>query len=146
VEVGARVALGALLALLSGLVLGWPWLVLLSSAALGGLYGAELALDDAPLDAAAALVAAGLLLTVELAYWSLEERDRVPGPPGDGLRRLAYVALVGLGALATTATLLALVDAVRAKGLAVDLLGAAAAAAVLVAVVAAAHGRVREGR
>ena len=143
VEVGARVALAALLALLSGLVLGWPWLVPLSVAALGGLYGAELALDDAPLDPAAALVAAGLLLTAELAYWSLEERERAHGMPGEDARRVAFLALLAVAALLVAGVLLVLVDAVQARGLAVDVLGAAAAAGALVAVALAARGRDR---
>lgn len=122
-------------------MLGWPALVPVALGALGGWYGLQLAVDDAPLDLAAPLVAAGLVVTAELAYWSLEERERVEGEPGGTLRRLAYAAALALGTFVVTAMLLALVDGVRAGGLAIDLLGAAAAAGALVAIVLAAARR-----
>ena len=102
----------------------------------GGLYGAQLAIDDEPLDVLVPAVAAGLLLAVELAYWSIEERVRWAGDPGDSARRGALMALVAAGACLVAALLLVLVDAVRARGLALDLVGAMAAAAVLVTVLA----------
>ena len=125
--------------LLTALVLAWTWLVPLALVALGGLYGAQLAVDDAALDPAAVLVAAGLVAIAELAYWSLEERERTAGTPGDGARRLAFIALLTVGSLAVAAVPLVLVDAVRARGLAIDVLGAVAAAAALIAVVALAR-------
>jgi hypothetical protein len=135
VEVGWRVAALALLALVAGIVIGWPPLVPTSLILLGGLYGAELAVDEAALDAATPLVAAGLVVAAELGYWSLEEREPVLAEPGEALRRLAFVTILALGVLLVTAVLLALVDAVRARGLALDLLGAAAAASAVLAVV-----------
>jgi hypothetical protein len=128
----------------AALVLEQPWLVPVSLVSLGGLYGLQLAVDDVALDSAAALVAAGLLVTAELAYWSLEERERVKTEPGEGVRRFAFVALFGLGALVVSALLLGLVDAVGTAGLAVDLVGTAAAAAALLAVVLAARRRSTE--
>ena len=71
------------------------------------------------------------MLTAELAYWSLDERNRVRGDTGDGLRRAAQVALGGVAAIVVAGGLLVLVDAVRTRGLALDLLGALAAVAVL---------------
>ncbi len=133
-EVGFRVAAIAIVALVAALVLGWSSLVPAALLLLGGMYGAELAIDDAPLDAATPLVAAGLLVTAELGYWAIEEREPVRADPGEGLRRVAFVAVVGLGALLVASLLLALVDVVRADGLAIDLIGAAAAAAALLAV------------
>ncbi len=130
-EVGARIGAIAFLALVAGIVLGWSPLVPVAAALTGGLYAAELALADAPLDVAAPAVAAGLLLCTELAYWSREERTRWLGHVGDGLRRAAFVALLGVAAFLVAMVLLALVDAVRARGLALDLLGAVATAAVL---------------
>ncbi len=138
--------IAALLVLLAALVNSWPALVPVSLVLLGGVYGMQLAVDDAPLDAAVVLVAAGLVVTAELAYWSLEERERVKTEPGEAFRRLALVAVLGLGALAVAALPLALVDVVRARGLAVDILGALAATAVLVAVVLAARGSGRTSR
>ena len=139
-EAGARVGAVAFLALIAGIVLAWPALVPLAAALAGGLYGAELAISDAPLDVAAPAVAAALLLCTELAYWSLEERTRWRGDPGDGLRRTAVVALLGGSALLVAALLLVLVDAVRARGLALDLLGAVAAVTVLATVLVVARG------
>ena len=135
-ELGVRVSAVAFLALVAGIVLGWSPLIPVAAALAGGLYGAELAISDAPLDAAAAGVAAALLLCTELAYWSGEERTRWLGDPGDGLRRAAVVAALGAGAFFVAAILLALVDAMRARGLAVDLLGALAAVTILATVLA----------
>ena len=140
-DAGFRVAALALLGLVAGLVLAQPTLVPVSLLLLGALYGAELVERDAPLDAAAPLFGAGLLLTAELAYWSLEERERVRGERGESLGRVGIVIGLAAAALVVTAALLALVDLVRAGGLAVNLAGAAAAAAVLLAIVVAAQGR-----
>ncbi len=138
VSSGLRVAIVALLALIAALVRGWAPLLPAALVLLGALYGAQLAIDGAQVDIAVPLVATLLVLVAELGYWSLEEREQVTGEPGDSLRRLAFVALLALGTLVVTASLLALVDAVRASGLTLDLLGAAAAATALVAIVLAA--------
>jgi hypothetical protein len=123
------------------LVLGWTAFVPVALGALGIWYGLQLAVDDAPLDLAAPLVAAGLVVTAELAYWSLEERERVEGERGAALRRLSYVAALAFGTFVVSGLLVALVDGVRPGGLAIDLLGAAAAAAALVAIALAAARR-----
>ena len=138
-EVGARVGAVALVALVAGVVLGWSPLVPLAAGLAGGLYAAELAIAEAPLDPVAAAVAAGLLLTTELAYWSREERLRWRGDAGDGLRHAALLAVLAVAALVVSAVLLALVDAVRARGLALDLLGAIAAVAVVATLLVAAR-------
>jgi hypothetical protein len=116
-------------------VLGWTWLVPASLVLLGGLYAAELRIDDAATDLSAPAFAAGLLVTAELAYWSLEELEAIRAERGEALRRLAVVALLGVASLVVTATLLVLADAVRASGVAFDFLGAAAAVAALTTVV-----------
>ena len=89
-----RVAAVAFVALIAAIVRGWAWLVPASIALVGGSYAAELAIDDVPLDAAAPIVAIGLLLASELAYWSLDERDE--GCPTEALPCVAdrAVALV----------------------------------------------------
>jgi hypothetical protein len=133
--VGWRVAAFALLALVAALTLGWSSLLTLALLALGGLFGVELVVDEEPLDAAAPLVAAALVVTAELGYWSLEEREPVATEPGEAFRRLAHIALVALGTLAASAVLLALVDSARTSGLAIDLLGTAAAVATVVTIV-----------
>ncbi|HLF68961.1 MAG TPA: hypothetical protein VI503_06400 [Gaiellaceae bacterium] len=134
---GVRVGPVALLALVAGLVLGWSSFVPASLVLLGATYATHLAVDDAALDVRAPLVAAGLVVTAELAYWSLEERENVWGEPGDGLRRLGLVAVVALATTAVGAALIAFTGAVRAGGLGMDVLGAGAAAAVLFLVVLA---------
>jgi hypothetical protein len=133
---GLRVAIAAVLVLLAALVLARPALVPASLVLLGALYGGQLAYDDALLDVAVAGFAAGVLVTAELAYWSLEARERLKAEPGAELGRLAMLALHGIGALLVAGTLLALVDALRTRGgLAIDLVGVVAAVAALAAVV-----------
>ncbi|HET8811577.1 MAG TPA: hypothetical protein VFM67_03170 [Gaiella sp.] len=122
-------------------MLGVQWAVPIPFVVVAGIYGAQLAVDDAPLDVVAPAFAAGLVMAVELAYWSLDTRDRVRGMAGDDLRRVAYVAALGVGALVASAVLLALADAIRARGLGVDVVGAVAAACALLAVVLFARGR-----
>jgi len=135
-----RLAAVGLVALVTALVLGWAPLIPVAIVIVGGEYAAQLAIDDSGLDSATPASAAGLLVTAELAYWSLEERDGACGEEGTGLRLAALVAGLGVATLLVTSALLALVDAARTTGLVIDLLGAAAAAAVLFAIVLAARG------
>ena len=129
----------AFVALVVAVVLGWSPLVPVAVALVGGTYAIELAIDDAPLDVSVPVIALGLLLAAELAYWSLDERSRAPGDADQGLRRAALVALGGVVAVVVSGGLLVLVDAVRTRGLALDLLGALAAAAILAIVLVAAR-------
>ena len=140
IGLGVRVAAVALVALVAALVLEWTPLIPVALVLVGGLYAAQLAIDDSALDAASPVFAAGLLITAELAYWSLEERDHVRGEPGAGLRHAAFVAVLGVVTLLIASVLLVLVDSLRTTALALDLLGAAAAAAVLFAIVLVARG------
>ncbi len=132
---GLRVAAIAFVVLVAALVLDWPVLVPVAVVGAGGLYGAQLAVDDARLDLAAPAVAAALLLTAELAYWSLEERERIAGEPGETLRRAGFVALLGIGALLVTWLPLVVVDVLRARGIALDVVGAVAAVGALAVIV-----------
>jgi len=129
-----RVAAVAAVVLLAAIVNAWSSLVPIAVAAAGGIYALELALDDAPIDLAAPAIAVGLFLTAELAYWSLDESERIPGDPGDGLRRAAVVGLLGVAAFVVSSALLVLADGIRARGLALDIVGAAAAVAALAAI------------
>ncbi len=131
----------AVVVLVAGLVVGSPILVPAALLLLGAVYAVQLVRDDAPLDAAAPAFAAGLLVTAELAYWSLDERERVRGEKGEGLRHLAYVAVLGVTTSLVGAVLLAVGDAVRARGLGVDVAGAVAAALALLVVVLAGRAR-----
>ena len=131
-----RVVMLAFVALVAALVQSWPWLVPPAVAVVGGSYAVELAIDDAPLDVTVPVVGAGLLLAAELAYWSLDERIPVPGHPGQGLRRAALVALGATSALLVMSALLVLVDEVRGRGLALDLIGVVASVSVLAIILA----------
>lgn len=121
--------------LVAAVVLGWSSLVAASLVLLGSAYAVHLALDDPTLDTRAPVVAAGLILAAELAYWSLEELQRVRTEAREQLRHLAVVAALGLGGLFVGAVLLAVADVARTRGLAVDLFGAGAAAAALLLLV-----------
>jgi hypothetical protein len=114
-------------------------------ALVGAGYAAELAVDDAALDLAAPAVAVGLFLAAELAYWSLDERIRTAGDPGQSLRRTAFVALGATAIFVVSSVLLVLADEIRARGLALDLIGAVAAVGVLVAIFATARDQPSKG-
>jgi hypothetical protein len=135
VGVGTRIAVVALLCLVVALVLGAPQLVPVPFLLLGGAYAVYLVVDDVPLDPAAPVFAAGVLVSAELAYWSLEERDRISGDPGETLRRIAVLGGLAATALLVSGGLLALADVAGTRGLAVDLVGAVAAGAVLASIV-----------
>jgi hypothetical protein len=134
-QAGWRISALAVIALVVVLVLGWTAFLPLSLGTLGGYYGLQLAVDDAGLDLATPLVAVGLVVSAELAYWSLEETEPIERQPVDGLRRLVWVAAVALGTFVLASLLLALVDVARTGGLATDLLGAAAAAGAVLTIV-----------
>lgn len=144
-RVDVRVAAVAFLTLVAAVVLGWSSLVPVAVALVGGAYAAELAIDNASLDLAAPAVAVGLLFAAELAYWSLDERSEAPGDAGQGLRRWALVALGGVVAFVIASALLALVDTVRTRGLALDLVGAFATVAVLATALLFARGQSSKG-
>ena len=144
-SVGIRVAAVALVVLVAAVVIGWHGLVPVAIGLVAAGYAAELTIDNSPLDLAAPAVAVGCFLAAELAYWSLDERIRVAGDRGEGLRRAAFLALGGLVMLLVASGLLALADEVRARGVALDLLGALAAVGVLVAIVAAARSQPSSG-
>jgi hypothetical protein len=133
--VGARLAALAFVCLVAAVVLGWPALLPFSLLLLSAAYAVHLYIDDVGLDATAVAFGAGLLVTAELGYWSLEEREHVRGDPGEDLRRFGLVALLGLAGLVVGALLLAVADIARTGGLGIDLAGAAAAAAALLVVV-----------
>jgi len=133
--VGARLAIVSLLTLLAALVLGWASFIPASLVVLGALYATQLRVDHEPLDGSVAVFAAGLLVTAELGYWSLEERDPIEADRGESVRRVVVVALLGVGSLLVSEVLLVLADLVHARGVGFDFVGTAAATAVLVTIV-----------
>ena len=112
----------------AGLVLRWPSAVTVGLALVGAAYGVALAVESKPIDRAAPVVAAVLFLAAELAWWSLELRERIAAEAGSHLRRVAFLLTLTLCALALGGVLLAVVDVVQVDGLAILLLGAAGAA------------------
>jgi hypothetical protein len=115
--------------LLAGVALGAGAAVAAGDALLGGGYAAHLLLDDPPLDGRAALVAAGLALAAELAYWSIELRGEVTQHVGEQLRRFVAEIVLCLGGLALAAVVLAAADLGRPGGVAIEAVGVGAAAA-----------------
>jgi hypothetical protein len=141
--VSVRVSAVGLVVLVAALVRSWPTLVPVAIVLVCGGYAAELAIDDAPLDSSAPVVAAAVLLAAELAYWSLEEAERVAGSPGEDWRHAVFVAALGLGAFVVGALLVALVASVHTASLALDVTGALAAATTLAVALLLGAGRGR---
>lgn len=110
-----------------------------SVALLGLEYAGVLGLEEDTLDTRAPFVAGALLAVAELGYWSLELHGAVADEAGTYLRRVALLATLLLGVVAIGILLLALVEAVSARGGAIDVLGAAAAVAALALVALAAR-------
>jgi hypothetical protein len=145
VAIGVRVGIASIVCLSAALALGLPRLLPLPFLLLGGAYAVYLAVDDVPLDPTAPVLAAALLVSAELAYWSLEEREKIPGEPGEVLRRIGVLLGLGAAALVLSGALLALADVTRAKGLVIDLVGATAAGAVLALILAIARTGTHKG-
>jgi hypothetical protein len=90
-----------------------PWALAL----LGGSYAVALVLTDGDLDARAGFVAAGLLLTGELAFWSAEARRWPLEHSAAARARLAGIVILVLAA-ATVGTLLVAAGAAVPSGVA----------------------------
>ena len=106
-----------------------PWGVGL----VAGGYALALVLTDGDLDARAGFVAAGLLLTAELAYWAVEARRWPREEAAATGVRLAGIVIVALGT-ATVGTLLVAAGAALPAGAAlVQFAGVLGAVGALVA-------------
>jgi hypothetical protein len=93
----------------------------------GGTYVAAVAAAGEAVDASAPLVAVLLLLSGELAAWSIDERLDIHPEPGLVWRRGAAVTALALAGLATAVLVVALSAVPSSHGLALTVLGAAAA-------------------
>ena len=113
--------------LAGGLVLRWPVLIPAAVCMLATPYVAALGFELDALDTRAPLIAALLFVVAELAYWSLELRGALADEPGTYLRRVALLALLAVVTIAGGTVVLAIVGAIAARGVAIDLLGAVAA-------------------
>ena len=117
----------AVVTLATALVLRLAAAIPVAIALLASPYVAVLAFEAEGLDTAAPALAGGLYLVAELAYWSLEVRGHIAAEPGTSLRRAAVLAGLVLLTIALGTGVLVLVEGVAARGIAVDVLGAAAA-------------------
>jgi len=126
---GAAGALATAVALRLATLLG-PALVLS-----GGAYGLLLGIDDPPLDARAAGVAAALLVVGELVGWARELASTTRDEPGNAWRRPVWIAGAGIGTVGLVTVLLAVVDVAQVEGLAIEALGALAALTAVVVLV-----------
>jgi len=122
-----------------GLVAAIPSLVPLSAVLLAAGYGSALAIEHRQLDLGAAVVAAGLLLLCELAFWSLELRAAIAADPGSRLLRLAFLLGLAAAAVAACGLVLAAVDLAATGGLLIEIVGALAAVAAIGLLVVAPH-------
>jgi hypothetical protein len=94
---------------------------------LGAAYAVILVVDDPTLDARSAIVGATLLAIGELAHLSVEARSAVTEEADAVARRVGSVAVLSLIALGLGGIVLAVVDLLRAGGLATEVVGVAAA-------------------
>jgi hypothetical protein len=93
----------------------------------GGTYVAAVSAGGNAVDASAPLVAVLLLLSGELAAWSIDERLDIRAEPGLVWRRGAAVTALALAGLAAAVLVVALSAVPSSHGLALTVLGAAAA-------------------
>jgi hypothetical protein len=124
------------LAAVAAVTLGWTSaipaaLVLLAAEYLAGIGTGG---HEDLLEPAAPLVAGGLLLLAELAYWSLELRGPGHEEREVVLRRLAALGLLTVLAVALGSFVVVVTAAPLGGGLAWDVVGVAAAAATLAVV------------
>jgi hypothetical protein len=123
--------LGLAGAVVTAVALVWPVVLGPGLALSGSAYAVLLAVDEPPLDARAAGVAAALVAVGELVGWSRELQATSTDEAGGAWRRPTWIAAVAIGALLLVSALLAVVDLARVEGLAVEAVGAACALAAL---------------
>ena len=125
------VGLLALALLLGGLVLRWSAALAVGVALLGTQQAVRLALGPDSLDSWTPLLAGGLLLVAELAWWSLEPRVTAWSQPGLAARRLGAVLLACAGASVLSAVVLVAAGAPLSGGFGLELAGVIAATGTL---------------
>lgn len=133
--------LAGVLVLTVSVAAAWPPPIPVALLLLGGEYALFLVVRDPGIDGRAPLVAALLLVTAELAYWSLELRSAIAEEAGALARRIAFLLVLALLGMLLGAVMLALVGELGREGLWLEGLGAAAAVGALVLLLAAARDR-----
>jgi hypothetical protein len=134
---------GGILALLVGLLFRWSPALTLGLGALMAQLAVRLAAGSDALDVWAPLYAGGLLLTAELAWWSIEPRVPAWSEPWLGARRVATVVLTCAAATVVSALVVLAAGAGVQGGVELELVGVVAAAAALTVVAVVARTRVR---
>ncbi len=122
--------LAGVVLIIAALVIGAPRTVGWAAAMLLVQYGISLVSRDG-VDPGAPVYAAVLLLTVEMAYASLERRRRIPGPSGMRLRGLGRLPVLAVVGWAMAALVVVLASLPVEYGLLVQVAGIGAAAAVV---------------
>jgi hypothetical protein len=136
----------ALAVLLAGLLLRWSAALAVGVALLGAQQATRLALGPEAVDEATPLVATGLLLVAELAWWSVEPRVPAWGQLGVLAGRVGMLVITCVAALAVSAVVVVAAGAPVNGGTLLELLGVAAAAAALGLLAAVARPRATAGR
>lgn len=123
----------ALLVLALGVWRSWTGMVPFAVTLVAGGWAASLLLEDSGVDGAAPVIAAGLLLATELAYWASAARAV---PPDAALlrRQVATVGVFAAVSLCLGTFLLIIGGASVRGGLPLEALGVAAAIAALAVV------------
>ncbi len=125
----AGVGMLGMLLLVAALVVQVPAVAAWGVALLGAEYATALLLRGGTIDPFAPVVAVGLLLVAELAYWSLE--PHLAGDRGIARRRVQRLVLLALVTGGVSAIVLAASEAAGRGGLGLEAIGVAAAAAAL---------------
>jgi hypothetical protein len=131
-------ALGASGVLAGGLALRRPIVIPAALCVLTAPYVAALGFEIDGIDTRAPLLAGLLFVIAELAYWSLELRGTLADEPGTYLRRVALLAGMTVATIGLGTVVLAVVEGVEARGIAIDLVGAVAAVGAIALVALAA--------
>jgi hypothetical protein len=129
----------ALVILLVALATRWSGAITGALVVLGAQQAVRLELGTHELDVWAPLLAAGLLLCAELAWWSLEPRVPAWAQPGLAVRRLATILVLCAFGAAVGAVMLVAAGASLNGGVALELAGIVAATGAVALVVYAAR-------
>jgi len=134
----------ALVMLCIGLAARWSAALAAGIALLGAEQAFRLATGPSSVDPWTPVYAAGLLLTAELAWWSIEQRVPAWSQPGVALRRLLVIVALCAAGAALAALIVVAAGSPLEGGVGLELVGVAAAVAAVAVVAALARRPVRE--
>ncbi|MDX6506232.1 MAG: hypothetical protein QOG06_876 [Gaiellaceae bacterium] len=129
------IGVAAIAVLLAGLLLRWSAALAVGIGLLGVQQAMRLELGPDTLDAWTPLVAGGLLLVAELAWWSVEPRVPAWAQPGVAASRLATVLFACVAATVVAAVVVVAAGARVSGGVGLELAGVVAAIGTLAVVV-----------